>query len=118
MWSEPTPAPVKVDELGHAEVGYLVASIRALADVRVGDTITMDDDPAREALPGYREPKQMVFCDFFPATAAAESGRRADYETLREAIEKLRLNDASFIFDPTLSDALGLRFARVVPVHQ
>ncbi len=105
-----TPTPTKVKALEHAEVGYLVASIRALEDVRVGDTITQDNDPATEALPGYREPKQMVFCDFYPATISAEAGRKGDYETLREAIEKLRLNDASFVFEPTHSDALGFGF--------
>ncbi|MHC4651754.1 MAG: translation elongation factor 4 [Planctomycetota bacterium] len=104
------PAPQKTDELVHAEVGYLVASIRALADVRVGDTITDEDDPADEPLPGYREPKQMVFCDFYPATASEESGRKGDYETLRDAIEKLRLNDASFVFEPMHSEALGFGF--------
>jgi GTP-binding protein LepA len=104
------PAREKVKSLEHAEVGYLVASIRALADVRIGDTITRDDDPAEEALPGYREPKQMVFCDFYPATASPDSGRKGDYEALREAIEKLRLNDASFVFEPTHSEALGFGF--------
>ena len=105
-----TPTPVKTDQLVHAEVGYLIASIRSLEDVRIGDTITLETDPAEEALPGYREPKQMVFCEFYPATASAESGRRGDFETLREAIEKLRLNDASFIFEPTHSDALGFGY--------
>ncbi|MHC4416289.1 MAG: translation elongation factor 4 [Planctomycetota bacterium] len=105
-----TPAPVRIENLRQAEVGYLVASIRALADVRVGDTMTLDADPAAEPLPGYREPKQMVFCDFYPATVSDASGKKADYETLREAIEKLRLNDASFTFDPTHSDALGFGF--------
>ena len=105
-----TPTPVKADELVHAEVGYLIASIRELAHVRIGDTITLDSDPAEEPLPGYREPKQMVFCEFYPATTSAESGRRGDFETLREAIEKLRLNDASFVFEPTHSDALGFGY--------
>ncbi len=105
-----TPVPQKTDRLGPAEVGYLVASIRALEDVRIGDTITRDADPADEPLPGYREPKQMVFCEFYPATISAESGRKGDYEALREAIEKLRLNDASFTFEPTHSDALGFGF--------
>ena len=102
-----TPYPVKVEALGHAEVGYLVAAIKTLGDVRVGDTITRDADPAAEALPGYQEPKQMVFCDFYPSTTTSDSGRRSDYEALREAVEKLRLNDASFTFEPTHSDTLG-----------
>ncbi len=105
-----TPTPVKTDQLVHAEVGYLIASIRELAHVRIGDTITLDSDPAEEPLPGYREPKQMVFCEFYPATTAPDSGRRGDFETLREAIEKLRLNDASFVFEPTHSDALGFGY--------
>jgi len=105
-----TPTPTKTDQLAHAEVGYLVASIRQLADVRVGDTITMDADPAEQPLPGYKEPKQIVFCEFYPATTTSDSGRKGDFETLREAIEKLRLNDASFIYEPTHSEALGFGF--------
>ncbi|MCH8165115.1 MAG: elongation factor 4 [Planctomycetes bacterium] len=105
-----TPAPVKLDRLDHAEVGYMVASIRALADVRIGDSITLDNDPAAEPLAGYKEPKQMVYCDFYPATTSEGSGKKGDYETLREAIEKLRLNDASFTYEPTHSDALGFGF--------
>ena len=105
-----TPTPTRVDELVHAEVGYLVASIRALEDVRVGDTITLDTDPADKPLPGYREPKQMVFCEFYPATTTGDSGRKGEFETLRDAIEKLRLNDASFVFDATHSEALGFGF--------
>ena len=105
-----TPKPEKVDSLNQAEVGYLVAAIKTLADIRVGDTITRDADPATEALPGYREPKQMVFCDFYPATTSSESGRKGDYETLREAIEKLHLNDASFTYEAQHSEALGFGF--------
>ena len=105
-----TPQPEKVDSINLAEVGYLVAAIKTLADIRVGDTITRDADPAAEALPGYREPKQMVFCDFYPATASSESGRKGDYETLREAIEKLHLNDASFTYEAQHSEALGFGF--------
>ena len=105
-----TPKPEKVDSLNQAEVGYLVAAIKTLADIRVGDTITRDADPATKALPGYREPKQMVFCDFYPATTSSESGRKGDYETLREAIEKLHLNDASFTYEAQHSEALGFGF--------
>ncbi len=105
-----TPKPEKVDSLNQAEVGYLVAAIKTLADIRVGDTITRDADPATEALPGYREPKQMVFCDFYPATTSSESGRKGDYETLREAIEKLHLNDGSFTYEAQRSEALGFGF--------
>jgi GTP-binding protein LepA len=105
-----TPFPVKVKELGPAQVGYMVAAIRTLEDVRIGDTITLDHDPAPEPLPGYEEPKQMVFCDFYPATSGVETGKKGDYEALREAIDKLHLNDASFTYEPTHSDALGFGF--------
>ncbi|MCA9290862.1 MAG: translation elongation factor 4 [Phycisphaerales bacterium] len=102
-----TPRPTKVTELGPAEVGYMVAAIKTLADVRVGDTITLESSPADEALPGYEEPKQMVFCDFYPATTA-EKG--SDFEALREAMEKLHLNDASFTYETQHSEALGFGF--------
>ncbi|MHC4989857.1 MAG: translation elongation factor 4 [Planctomycetota bacterium] len=105
-----TPQVTKTRKLGHAEVGYMVASIKSLDEVRVGDTITLDHDPADEPLPGYEEPKQMVFCDFYPATASDENGRRGDYETLREAIEKLHINDASFTYETQHSEALGFGF--------
>jgi len=103
-----TPKPVKVKELGPGETGYMVAQIKSLQDVRVGDTITLDIDPADLALPGYEEPKQMVYCDFYPATDAESSGN--DFEELREAMMKLSLNDASFTFEPVHSDALGFGF--------
>jgi GTP-binding protein LepA len=107
-----TPFPRKAERFGHAEVGYLAASIKTLADVRVGDTITLENDPAAEPLPGYEEPKQMVFCDFYPASSGADggSGKKGDFEALREAIEKLRLNDASFTFEVQHSEALGFGF--------
>ena len=105
-----TPQPVKVPRLDHAEVGYLVASIKTLEDVRIGDTITLEADPAADPLPGYEEPKQMVFCDFYPATSDAGSGKKGEFESLREAIEKLRLNDASFTFEVQHSEALGFGF--------
>jgi GTP-binding protein LepA len=98
------PAPV-----GTGETGALVAAIRTLADVRIGDTITLDTDPATEALPGYKPPRQMVFCDFYPATS--EDGQKSsDFEDLRDAIQKLSLNDSSFTFQPVHSDALGFGF--------
>ncbi len=107
-----TPHATRVKELGWAQVGSISASIKSLGDVRVGDTITLDGDPAAEALPGYEEPKQMVFCDFYPSSADAEggSGRKADFEALREAIEKLHLNDASFTFEVQHSEALGFGY--------
>ena len=85
------------------EVGYLVAAIKTLDDVNIGDTITLDRDPADEALPGYRPPQQMVFCDFYPAGDT-------QFDQLRDAIGRLRLNDASFTFSPQSSEALGFGF--------
>jgi len=105
-----TPTPEKAKEMGPADVGYMVAAIKTLDDVRVGDTITRDFDPAEEALPGYEEPKQMVFCDFYPATTSADSGRKGEYEALRDAMEKLHLNDASFTYVAQHSEALGFGF--------
>jgi GTP-binding protein LepA len=106
-----TPRQVKAQRLGAGETGYLVAAIKALKDVRVGDTITLEHDPAPRPLPGYEEPRQMVFCDFYPATADAETGGRgADFETLRDAVERLSLNDASFTYQVVHSEALGFGF--------
>ncbi|MFG0256965.1 MAG: translation elongation factor 4 [Phycisphaerales bacterium JB043] len=102
-----TPKPEKVKRLEAGETGYMVAAIKTLADVRVGDTITSDLDPASEALPGYEEPHQMVFCDFYPATTSEKGG---DFEALRDAIERLSLNDASFTYAPVHSEALGFGF--------
>jgi GTP-binding protein LepA len=104
-----TPKPVRVKELGPGETGYIVAAIRSLKDVRIGDTVTLTVDPATEALPGYQPPRQMVFCDFYPSTK--EDGTSAtDFEDLRDAIEKLSLNDSSFTFQPVHSEALGFGF--------
>jgi GTP-binding protein LepA len=103
-----TPKPVRVKELGPGETGYVVAAIRSLKDVRIGDTITLENNPAAEALEGYQPPRQMVFCDFYPATK--EEGESTDFEDLREAVEKLSLNDSSFTFQPVHSEALGFGF--------
>ncbi|MBN1508468.1 MAG: elongation factor 4 [Sedimentisphaerales bacterium] len=92
-----------VDELGTGEVGYVIANIRTLGDVRVGDTITDDARPAPDALKGYKPPLQMVFSDFYP-------GNNTEYPKLRAAFEKLALNDASFTFVPQNSQALGFGF--------
>ncbi len=104
-----TPKPLKVEAVGPGETGYLVANIKALADVRVGDTITLEHAPAEKALPGYEPPRQMVFCDFYPATAEAGS-KSGDFEDLRDAVEKLTLNDSSFTYQPVHSEALGFGF--------
>jgi GTP-binding protein LepA len=97
------PHEVPCDELGVGQVGYVVANIKQLSDVRVGDTMTDARKPASEALPGYQEPSQVVFCGLFPAT-------HNQFEDLRTALEKLSLNDASFTFEPETSDALGFGF--------
>ncbi|MGQ0626961.1 MAG: translation elongation factor 4 [Phycisphaerales bacterium] len=102
------PKPVRVGSVGVGEACYVVAAIRTLADVRVGDTITLESDPAPQALEGYKPPVQMVFCDFYPATSADAKG--SDFEKLRDAIEKLSLNDSSFTFFPVHSEALGFGF--------
>ncbi len=98
-----TPKQVKRDYLGPGDVGYLVASIKSVENVRVGDTITHKDNPALSALPGYRTLNPMVFCGLFPI----DSNR---YNELREALERLKLNDASLIFEAENSQALGFGF--------
>jgi len=98
-----TPKMSPVDELGCGEVGYVVANIKKLADVTVGDTITDDANPAAEALEGYQPPMQMVFSDFYP-------GNNTDYPKLRASFDKLAMNDASFSFVPQSSPALGFGF--------
>ena len=90
-------------ELRAGEVGYVAASIKDIADIRVGDTITHVERPAQEPLPGYKPVLPMVFCGIYPADGA-------DYDSLREALEKLRLNDASLFFEPETSQALGYGF--------
>jgi GTP-binding protein LepA len=89
--------------LSSGDVGYLVAGIKRLQDVRVGDTVTLKERPAAKALPGYREAKPMVFCGLYPAN-------NTDFESLRKAIEKLSLNDAAFHWQPETSGALGFGF--------
>ncbi|MEM9082665.1 MAG: translation elongation factor 4 [Planctomycetota bacterium] len=103
-----TPKPEKFKSIGPGETGFLIANIKSLGDVRVGDTLTIEHDPADEPMPGYQEPQQMVFCDFYPATS--EDNKRSDFESLREGMEKLALNDASFTYQAVHSDALGFGF--------
>lgn len=90
-------------ELSSGEVGYIAASIKSVQDAQVGDTVTKTDNPASEPLPGYREAQPMVFCGIYPADGAK-------YPDLRDALEKLKLNDASLSFDPETSIALGFGF--------
>jgi len=98
-----SPGYVPKDELRAGDVGYIAASIKDIHDTRVGDTITDDANPASESLPGYRQVTPMVFCGIYPVDGA-------DYENLKDALEKLRLNDASLSFEPETSQALGYGF--------
>jgi GTP-binding protein LepA len=98
-----TPKPQKVDRLIAGEVGYIIAGIRELSHARIGDTITEKNRRAAQALPGFQEAKSMVFCGMFPAGGSS-------VEDLRKALEKLRLNDSSFTYEPENSPALGLGF--------
>ena len=97
------PKEVEVDELFAGEVGYLSASIKQVADARVGDTITLKKTPAKEALPGYAEAMPMVFCGLFPTDTE-------QYADLRDALQKLQLNDAALTFEPEVSSAMGFGF--------
>ena len=98
-----TPKEVKVKSLSAGEVGYLYASIKSISDVEVGDTITLDSNPADSKLPGYKPMKPMVYCGLYPI----ESNK---FEDLREALEKMKLNDAALSFEPETSKALGFGF--------
>lgn len=97
------PNPVIVDELDAGHVGFLAAAIKNVKDARVGDTITDANNPADEALPGYRKATPMVYCGLYPV-------ENSDYDNLRDALEKLQLNDASLVFEPETSVALGFGF--------
>lgn len=97
------PDMVKVSELGPGEVGYLAASVKTIAEARVGDTITESRRPAASPLPGYRKVKPVVFCGFYPV-------EREDINQLREALEKLQINDSALSFEPENSAALGFGF--------
>lgn len=97
------PRPTLIDELGAGEVGFLTASIKTVADVQIGDTITEAARPVAEPLPGFQEVKPMVFAGLYPTDSAK-------YEDLRDAMDKLRLNDASFFYEPESSTALGFGF--------
>jgi GTP-binding protein LepA len=98
-----TPKQVLVDVLGPGEVGFITAAIKEVAETHVGDTITDDRKPAREALPGFKPAQQVVFCGLFPADAAK-------FEELRESLSRLHLNDASFTYETETSAALGFGF--------
>ena len=97
------PAPTSCDELAAGQVGYFTAQIKDLADVHSGDTVTDSAAPADQPLPGYKEPKPMVFSGLYPTN-------NNDFESLRQALGKLRLNDASFSYQPEVSEGLGFGF--------
>ncbi len=97
------PRPKQVERIGTGEVGFIVAAIKDLHDVRIGDTVTDAANPAKEALPGYKPSQQMVYCDFYPSGDT-------QYDELRDAMDRLSLNDSSFSFEPESNDALGFGF--------
>ncbi|MFM8945620.1 MAG: translation elongation factor 4 [Actinomycetota bacterium] len=97
------PVPTPISELGPGEVGYLIAGIKDVAEARSGETVTLTSRPATEPLPGYRDPKPMVFCGLYPIDGD-------EFENLRERLEKLKLNDASITYEPETSGALGFGF--------
>ena len=97
------PVPTPVAELGPGEVGYLIAGIKDVGEARSGETVTRSGEPAAEALPGYNNPKPMVFCGLYPIDGD-------DFENLRDSLEKLKLNDASITYEPESSGALGFGF--------
>jgi GTP-binding protein LepA len=98
-----TPKMQPVEELSAGEAGYIIAGIKSVTETRIGDTITDADHPAAKACPGYKDIKPMVFCGFYPTMSH-------QYENLRDALNKLRLNDSSFNFEPETSLALGFGF--------
>ncbi|MDP6144121.1 MAG: elongation factor 4, partial [Candidatus Marinimicrobia bacterium] len=97
------PHLVSLDRLGPGEVGIFTASIRNVSDTKVGDTVTMADHPAVLPIPGFQEPKAMVFSGLYPTD-------NGEYEALRAGLEKLQLNDSAFSFEPETSVALGFGF--------
>ena len=98
-----TPKPVEIGELQAGEVGFMIANIKNVADTKIGDTIVDDANPAIEPLPGFEDIKPMVFAGLYTVDAH-------EHTQLREALEKLRLNDSSFFFEPESSVALGFGF--------
>jgi GTP-binding protein LepA len=98
-----TPHPTALTELGPGEVGFFAANIKSVVDTKIGDTVTDAVHPATVALPGFKEVKPMVFAGIFPTDSA-------QYEDLRDALSKLHMNDAAFVFEPDTSEALGFGF--------
>lgn len=98
-----SPEPIKCDALSVGEVGYLITGVKKVSDSKVGDTVTNSGNPAKNALPGYKEPKPMVYSGLYPI-------EQGDYPALREALDKLKLNDAALLYEPETSVALGFGF--------
>src|SRR5262249_28147944 len=98
-----TPGRVGREELTAGQVGYIICNIKSLGNVHIGDTVTVAEGEPAPALEGYQEPKRMVFCGLYPSDGQ-------DFEQLREALDKLSINDPSFEFEPESSDALGFGF--------
>ena len=97
------PTPVEVPQLAAGDVGFIAGSLKNVRDVRVGDTVTTTENPAPEPLPGYRGVTPMVYCGLYPVDSA-------DYDNLKDALEKLQLNDAALVFEPETSVALGFGY--------
>ena len=98
-----TPKPTEVEELNSGEIGFIITGIKNLSDTKVGDTICDSSKPIKEALPGFKPSKPVVFCGLFPVDSS-------EYQKLKDGLAKLKLNDASFSYDPESSSALGLGF--------
>ena len=98
-----TPKPVDIDEIGPGEIGFIVTGIKDLSDTKVGDTITTVKNPTKDALPGFKPSKPVVFCGLFPIDST-------DYSILKDSLAKLKLNDSSIEYEPENSTALGLGF--------
>ena len=98
-----TPKPIDIDELNSGEIGFIITGIKNLSETKVGDTICDSLNPIKEALPGFKPSKPVVFCGLFPVDSS-------EYQKLKDGLAKLKLNDASFSYDPESSSALGLGF--------
>ena len=98
-----SPGMVPINELSSGDVGYIATGLKSVKECRVGDTLTLAANPAERPLPGYRHPKPMVFAGIFPVDGE-------DYSELKDAIEKLQLNDASLVYEPETSQALNFGF--------
>ena len=98
-----TPKPTDIDELNSGEIGFIITGIKNLSETKVGDTICDSLNPIKEAFPGFKPSKPVVFCGLFPVDSS-------EYQKLKDGLAKLKLNDASFSYDPESSSALGLGF--------